>query len=232
MRNRPRAPGPDALLDQGARALGLCLAREQIDRFRTYREELLRWAARMNLTALRSPEAIVRHGFLDALACAPLIGPQVRRALDLGSGAGFPGIPLALMRLEIAFTLIDASRKKVTFLRHIVRTLELTNVTVLLGRAETLGASASLVGAFDLALARAIAPPAEQARLVRPYLASTGAFLLQAGEQPFPREAHDAIAAAGFHLEREFLVPATPEVVASRLLVWRRKAGEVPGRFT
>jgi 16S rRNA (guanine527-N7)-methyltransferase len=232
MRSRPRAPGPDALLDQGARALGLCLTREQIDRFRTYREELLRWAARMNLTALRSPEAIVRHGFLDALACAPLIGPQARRVLDLGSGAGFPGIPLAQVRSEVAFTLIDASRKKVTFLRHIVRTLELTNVTVLLGRAEALDESASLVGMFDLALARAVAPPIEQARLVRPYLVSTGAFLLQAGEQPLPREVHDAIAAAGFLLEREFLVPATPEIVARRLLVWRRNAEEAAGCFT
>ena len=224
MRSRPRAPGPDALLDQGVRALGLCLTRDQIDRFRIYREELLRWAARMNLTALRGPEAIVRQGFLDALTCAPLIGPQVRRVLDLGSGAGFPGIPLALVRSEVAFTLIEASRKKTTFLRHIVRTLELTNATVLLGRAEALVGSVSLMGAFDLALARAVAPPAEQARLVRPYLGSAGAFLLQVGEQPLPREAHDAIAAGGFLLEREILFPATPEIPARRLLVWRRIA--------
>ena len=224
MRSRPRAPGPDALLAKGARALGLCLTRDQIDRFRIYREELLRWVARMNLTALRSPEAIVRQGFLDALTCAPLIGPQVRRVLDLGSGAGFPGIPLALVRSEVAFTLIEASRKKTTFLRHIVRTLELTNATVLLGRAEALVGSVSLMGAFDLALARAVAPPAEQARLVRPYLGSAGAFLLQVGEQPLPREAHDAIAAGGFLLEREILFPATPEIPARRLLVWRRIA--------
>jgi len=224
MRSRPRADAPDALLDQGARALGLRLTPEQIDRFRTYRAELLRWSARMNLTALRSPEAIVRHGFLDALTCAALIGPRVRRVLDIGSGAGFPGIPLALVCSEVAFTLIEASRKKSTFLRHIVRTLELTNATVVLGRAEALGGSPSLGGAFDLALARAVAPPVEQARLVRPYLGSTGAFLLQAGEQPLLPEAREAIPATGFLLEREILLPATPDIAARRILVWRRIA--------
>ncbi len=232
MRLRPRAAAPDALLEQGARALGLPLTGEQIDRFRTYRDELLRWAAGMNLTALRSPEAVVRDGFLDALTCDALIGPQVRRALDLGSGAGFPGIPLALVRPEIAFTLIEASRKKVSFLRHIVRRLELDNVTVVLGRAEALGSGAPLRGAFDLALARAVGPPIVQARLVRPYLGSAGTFLLQAGAQTFPPPAREAIAAEGYRLERDVLLLATPEISARRLLVWRRMAEEAAERFT
>jgi 16S rRNA (guanine527-N7)-methyltransferase len=231
MRSHPAA-GPDALLDRGALALGLRLTREQIDRFRTYREELLRWAARMNLTALRSPEAIVRRGFLDALTCAGLIGPRVRRVLDLGSGAGFPGIPLALVRPEVEFSLVEASRKKTSFLRHIVRTLQLANATVVLGRAEALGGSASLGGAFDLALARAVAPPVVQARLVRPHLGSEGAFVLQAAEQPLSPETLEAIAAAGFLLEREILLPASPEIAARRLLVWRRTGEGAARRFT
>jgi len=222
MRTPARRPAPDALLDQGARALGLSLTREQTDRFRMYREEMLRWATHMNLTAFRSAEAIVRHGFLDALACAVLIAPEVRRVLDIGSGAGFPGIPLALARPGVAFTLIEASRKKISFLRHIVRTLGLTNATVVQGRAELLAGSTPLAGAFDLALARAVAPPAEQARLVRPYLAQGGVFLLQAGEHPFPTEELEKIVAAGFLLEREVLLPTMPELAARRLLVWRR----------
>ncbi len=232
MRRHPCAASPDALLEQGARALGVRLTSEQIDRFRTYRDELLRWAARMNLTALRSPEAVVRDGFLDALTCDGLIGPQVRRVLDLGSGAGFPGIPLALVRPEIAFTLIEASRKKVSFLRHIVRRLELANVTVVLGRAESPEGGASLGGAFDLALARAVAPPIAQARLVRPYLGPGGAFLLQAGEYPLPPEALKGICGEGFVLEREILITATPEIASRRLLVWRRVAEDAAGRFT
>jgi 16S rRNA (guanine527-N7)-methyltransferase len=232
MRRRPRAAAPDALLEQGARALGVRLTGEQVDRFRTYRDELLRWAARMNLTALRSPEAVVRDGFLDALTCERMIGPQVRRVLDLGSGAGFPGIPLALVRSEIVFTLIEASRKKVSFLRHIVRRLELANVTVVPGRAEALEGGASLGGAFDLALARAVAPPTVQARLVRPYLGPGGTFLLQSGEHPLPPEALEGICGEGFVLEREILVPATPEIAGRRLLVWRRAAEGAAGRFT
>ena len=220
-----RAIDPDALLDQGARRLGVCLAGEQLDGFRTYREELLRWGARMNLTALRSAEAIVREGFLDSLACAPLIGPEVRRVVDLGSGAGFPGIPLALVRPAVRFTLLEASRKKTSFLRHIVRTLQLANAAVLMGRAEALAAEAGLGEAFDLALARAVAPPAEQASLVRPFLGPGGAFVLQAGEGSRPPDAAEAIGAAGFVLEREIAVPPTPGLPPRRLLLWRRSGG-------
>jgi 16S rRNA (guanine527-N7)-methyltransferase len=222
MPSRPRAHGPDALLDQGVRALGLSLTPAQVDRFRIYRDELLRWGARMNLTALRSAEAIVGDGFLDSLACAALIGSGVARVLDLGSGAGFPGLPLALVRPAVAFTLVEASRKKTTFLRHIVRALGLANAEVVLGRAEALGTDPALAGAFDLALARAVAPPAEQARLVQPYLAPDGAFLLQAGEQPPTPEVWEAIRTAGFVLEREAHLPAMPELAPRRLLLWRR----------
>jgi 16S rRNA (guanine527-N7)-methyltransferase len=232
MRSHRPADGPDALLGRGAQALGIHLTREQIARFGTYRDELLRWAARTNLTALRSPEALVRHGFLDALACAGLIGPRVRRVLDLGSGAGFPGIPLALVRPEVAFTLIEASRKKWTFLRHIVRTLELANATAVLGRAEALGGRATLGAAFDLALARAVAPPRVQARLVRPFLVAGGAFVLQAAGQSLSPEAREAIPAAGFLLEREILLPAAADTAPRRLLIWRLAGEETRGRFT
>jgi 16S rRNA (guanine527-N7)-methyltransferase len=218
----PRVIDPDALLDRGVRALGLCLTGAQVDQFRIYRDELLRWGARMNLTALRSAEAIVREGFVDSLACAALIGSGVSRVLDLGSGAGFPGLPLALLRPAVAFTLLEASRKKTTFLRHIVRLLGLANAVVVLGRAETLATDAALAGAFDLALARAVAPPAEQARLVRPYLAPDGAYLLQAGEWPPPADVREAIRAAGFLLEREARPWALPELAPRRLLLWRR----------
>lgn len=216
---------PDALLDQGARALGVRLAEEQLDRFRTYREELLRWGARMNLTALRSAEAIVQEGFLDSLACAALIGPEVRRVVDLGSGAGFPGIPLAVVQPAVRFTLLEASRKKTSFLRHIVRMLELANASVLAGRAEALAAEPGLGGAFDLALARAVAPPAEQACLVRPFLGAGGAFVLQAGGESRAPDAGEAIGAAGFVLERELAVPPTPGLPPRRLLLWRRTGG-------
>jgi 16S rRNA (guanine527-N7)-methyltransferase len=222
MSAQSRTHGPDALLDQGAHVLGLSLTGAQVDRFRTYREELLRWSARMNLTALRSAEAIVRDGFLDSLACATLIGSDVGRVLDLGSGAGFPGIPLALVRPTVTFTLVEASRKKTSFLRHIIRTLGLTNAGVVLGRAEAPGTDAALARAFDLALARAVAPPPEQARLVRPYLAPEGAFLLQAGERPLAADVQAAIRAAGFVLERVARLPVTPGLAARHLLLWRR----------
>src|SRR5574337_1716541 len=107
-------PGPDDLLVMGALALGFDLTPGQVAAFRTYREEIARWSARTNLTALREPGDIVRAGFLDSLACLPLIPPGAKCALDVGSGAGFPALPLKIVRPDMSFTLVEASRKKAT----------------------------------------------------------------------------------------------------------------------
>ncbi|RPJ23169.1 MAG: hypothetical protein EHM35_17545, partial [Planctomycetaceae bacterium] len=86
----------DELLVSGALRIGIRLGVKEVEAFRLYREDLVRWSARMNLTALATPAQIVRQGFLDSLACASLLPMNARRILDVGSGAGFPAIPLAL----------------------------------------------------------------------------------------------------------------------------------------
>ncbi len=171
---------PDELLVAGAASLGLRLDPLALDRFRRYRTELSRWSEQVNLTALRRPDQIVREGFLDSLACAPLIPPGAARVVDIGSGAGFPAIPLAIHRLDLTFTLVEAVRKKVTFLRHIARSLGLP-LTVLHARAESLADDRAHAAAYDLALARAVAPIPQQARLVRPLLRPGGIFLAHVG---------------------------------------------------
>lgn len=104
-----------------------------------YLDLLVRWNARTNLTAIRSPEEIVRRHFGESLFAASHLGDlQPASLLDLGSGAGFPGIPIALLHPEIAVTLAESQNKKATFLREVCRTLALPNVEVWAGRAEDL----------------------------------------------------------------------------------------------
>lgn len=228
LRHGPR-PGPDELLVAGASSLGIHLEPEQVAAFRAYREEIARWSARVNLTALRDPEDIVRTGFLDSLGCLPLIPPGAQRVLDLGSGAGFPALPLKLLRPDLAFTMVEASRKKASFLQHMVRRLGLAEVRVIQRRAEALAGDPTEQGAYDLALARAVAPPPEQGRLVRPFLGAGGLFLLQVGPGPLDPDALDRLADLGFELARELPLPAALGRPGRRVLAMRRAEGRAGG---
>ena len=103
----------------------------------TYLDLLLKWNARTNLTAIRDPEEIVRRHFGESLFAAQHIGPR-DTLLDLGSGAGFPGLPIALMHPEIRVTLAESQNKKSTFLREATRTLSLQNTEIWPARAESM----------------------------------------------------------------------------------------------
>ena len=102
------------LLERGVRAMGLDLASEQIEQFLAYLALLLKWNRKMNLTALRSPREIIIHHFLDSLLLPPDL-PQNVRLLDIGSGAGFPGIPLKIARPGLTIDLVEATAKKASF---------------------------------------------------------------------------------------------------------------------
>jgi 16S rRNA (guanine527-N7)-methyltransferase len=104
----------------------------------TYLDLLLKWNARTNLTAIRDPEEIVRRHFGESLFAAWHLDPSTTTLLDFGSGAGFPGLPTAILRPHIQVTLAESQNKKATFLREAVRTLNLPNVEVWAARVETL----------------------------------------------------------------------------------------------
>src|SRR6185437_7191560 len=103
-----------------------------------YLDLLLKWNARTNLTAIRDPKEIVRRHFCESLFAARHLASDTPALLDLGSGAGFPGLPIALLYPQIHVTLAESQNKKATFLREVVRTLELPHVEVWSGRAEAL----------------------------------------------------------------------------------------------
>jgi 16S rRNA (guanine527-N7)-methyltransferase len=119
------------------------------ERFENYLALLLRWNARMNLTAIRDEEGIVSRHFIESIACAQALPAGIRTLLDFGSGAGFPGIPIALCRPEIAVTLAESQGKKAAFLSEAVRVLGIAT-TVHSGRAEALSVQ------FDCVALRAV----------------------------------------------------------------------------
>jgi 16S rRNA (guanine527-N7)-methyltransferase len=118
------------LMERGTRELGLDLAPERIDQFLTYLELLLKWNRKMNLTALRSPREIIIHHFLDSLLLLPHL-PQNARLLDIGSGAGFPGLPLKIAQPGLTIDLVEATAKKASFLKEAIRCLGLSGMNVI-----------------------------------------------------------------------------------------------------
>jgi 16S rRNA (guanine527-N7)-methyltransferase len=222
--SRGTRPGTDELLVTGALALGVRLTPEQVAAFAAYLREIARWSARINLTALREPEDIVRTGFLDSLACLALIPTEARRVLDVGSGAGFPGLALKIARPDISFTLVEASRKKATFLQHVVRQLELAGIRVVRRRAEELATDPEEAGTYDLTLARAVARPLCQGGLVRPFLRPGGLFLVQTGSGSFTPGAMDQLLGLGFEVVRALALPDSLGGPGRRVLALRRVA--------
>ena len=166
----------------GARELGLTITIEQASSMQTHAMELLQWNRVTNLTAITDPlEVAVKH-YLDALAAAPRIG-EGARVLDAGSGGGFPGIPLKIVRPDISVTLVDSVRKKVSFLKHAIRTLGLSGMDALHGRLETLGQLPAYCGQFDLVVCRAFSSLEDFAVLTREFLAPGGRLLALKGPQ-------------------------------------------------
>ena len=121
----------------------------QLVKFQAYLSLILRWNAKINLTAVRDPAGIIQRHFVESIACARNLPSGITTLLDFGSGAGFPGIPIALCRPEISVTLAESQGKKAAFLQEAVRTLELT-VQLHAGRAE------ALTTQFDCVTLRAV----------------------------------------------------------------------------
>ncbi len=142
---------------EGLRQLGLSLNEQQVTQFQRYREMLLDWNSRINLTAITDPEEVLSKHFLDSLSLLIAYDRPGARLLDIGSGAGFPGLPLKIARPRWEVVLLEATGKKVTFLRHVIEALRLEGVVALQGRAEELAHNEAFRASFDVVTARAVA---------------------------------------------------------------------------
>lgn len=153
-----------------------------LPRLLLFLDEMLRWNRRSNLTAITDPEEALEKHLVDSLTPLPLLGTAVR-LLDLGSGGGFPGIPLKLAQPELRLVSVDAVGKKIAFQRHAARYLGLTGFEALHERAENLPLKPDLAAGFQLVISRAFTSIPDFARLALPCLAPGGALLAMKGPE-------------------------------------------------
>ncbi|MBN1176880.1 MAG: 16S rRNA (guanine(527)-N(7))-methyltransferase RsmG [Dehalococcoidales bacterium] len=168
------------ILKSGAQKLGINLTSTQLERFEVYYRELVDWNQRMNLTGITSYEEVQVIHFLDSLTIIQAIDKEQNLAvIDVGTGAGLPGIPLKIVLPDIKLTLLEATAKKTRFLSHIVNMIGLDDVQIVTGRAEEVGHNAEYRERYNLVLSRAVAPLPALVELTLPLCVVGGNFIAQ-----------------------------------------------------
>jgi 16S rRNA (guanine527-N7)-methyltransferase len=162
-----------ALLTSGSEEIGVVLSDRVIENYLFYIAELKKWNTRINLTALTGDLEIGVKHFLDSLTVVPYLHGATR-VMDIGAGAGFPGLPLKIQSPALDLLLLESSQKKVFFLRNIVRGLKLEGVEVVHGRAQDRGIKERYAKVFDLVLSRALADLPTSLQLALPYATGGG----------------------------------------------------------
>ncbi len=169
-------------MGRGAEQIGITLTSQVLESYLFYIEELKKWNRRINLTALTTDRDIAVKHFLDSLTIVPFL-QGAARVLDIGTGAGFPGLPLKIFAPSIELVLLESSQKKCSFLRHIVRGLKLEGIEVVQGRAEDKKMIERYSSGFDLVLSRALADLVTSLQLALPYVKGAGRIVGMRGRQ-------------------------------------------------
>lgn len=223
-------------LRDAAAELGITLGDEELTLFHVYFETLVDWNRRINLTRITDPQQVAIQHFLDSLTCLLVfprpLPPRGLRLIDVGSGAGFPGLPLKIVRPELRVTLLESVGKKTAFLAHVVATLGLKHVQVINSRAEDLAHDPAHRGSYDVSVSRAVAGLATLAEYCLPFLRLGGRMIAAktAGIADELRAALPAFATLGGELVETRTV-ALPGLRAPRLLVVVDKSARTPAPY-
>ncbi|MCX6038370.1 MAG: 16S rRNA (guanine(527)-N(7))-methyltransferase RsmG [Chloroflexi bacterium] len=223
----------EKLIHEAQQLFGVHLTGRQVVALMTFERELLAWNEKFNLTAIRDAEGIRTKHFLDSFSCvlAWKENPP-RRLIDIGTGAGFPGIPLKILYPSMRLTLIESVGKKANFCRHMIETLKLEAVEVVTARAEDVGQMPAHREAYDWAVARAVANLPVLAEYLLPLVQVGGAMLSQKG-QSGPAETHKAEKALKIlgGRTRQLLPVTLPGVADERFLVVVDKVAATPPQY-
>ncbi len=220
-------------LNAGAQKLGLYLSPKQLEQFHVYYQELVDWNRRVNLTSIIDYEEVQIKHFLDSLTVALAMKPAVGAGvIDVGTGAGLPGIPLRILLPNIRLVLLEATAKKAKFLHHLNAKLGLDNVEVVVGRAEEIAHNAEYREKFDMVLSRAVAPLPTLTELTLPFCAVGGSFVAQKkGDIDIElNSAHKAITLLGGNL-REIKSVDLEEFSDKRWLIVIDKVKPTPPQY-
>ena len=173
------------ILIDGAQRLGINLNEEQIKKFSRYLELLVQWNQKINLTSLKIPQKIIIKHFLDSISCIKVINKYIDteriNIIDIGTGAGFPGIPIKIICPSIRLSLLEARKKKTIFLEKVTEEMNFQQVKILNGRAETFGKSIDHREKYDIAISRAVARLNVLSEYCLPLVRVGGLFIAQKG---------------------------------------------------
>lgn len=246
---------PMDILCQGAQELGIELSPLQVQQFTLYYDLLTTWNERMNLTAISGLEDVQRKHFLDSLAALPVLAEEVARvheeetgspverpldflfqqawrAIDVGAGAGLPGLAVKIVWTKLRLILLDSTLKKVRFVNQVIRRLRLTQALAIHGRAEVFGQDPAFREQFDLVLARGVARLNTLAEYTLPFARVGGWVLAYKGPQAPEelREAFRAIETLGGSVERAAPV-VVPGLAEGRFAILIRKVEPTPRKY-
>ena len=176
------------ILEEGARELGVELSQHQLEQFHRYYEILTDWAERVSLTAVKDAEGVQRRHFLESAGLLPVLEDEGlslkdRSLIDVGSGAGIPGIPLKILEPSLQLTLVEAKQRKSEFLSALLPEIGLEDVTVITRRAEELGHNPQHREQYNFAVAKALAPLRTLTELTLPFLVMGGQLLAPKGKE-------------------------------------------------
>lgn len=222
------------ILQNGATQFKLSLNEAQLTAFDLYCQELIAWNQRLNLTRIVDPDEIALKHFLDSLSVAPLLplGSGSLALVDVGSGAGFPGLPLKIALPQLRLTLLEATAKKTRFLRQLLDLLQLKDVAVLTARAEEAGRLPAHRQQYDVAVARAVAMLPVLAEYTLPLVKVGGLVIAQKGQSPQAevKAAANAVGILGGKVD-EIVSVAVPGLDAARHLLVIRKIKPTPPQY-
>lgn len=168
-------------LINGSNALGIKVSEHQTERMLLHSKELMAWNKKINLTAIKKPFQIAEKHFIDSIAAASFLENE-QTIIDLGSGGGFPGIPIKIMNPSANVVLIDSSRKKINFLKHVIRMLDLDKIDAVHSRVEDLHENDACKNRFDAVISRAFTDLSRFVELAAPFLNKKGAIYAMKGK--------------------------------------------------
>lgn len=218
-------------MKQYSKKIGIVLEEEQIEQFYQYEKLLLIWNEKINLTAITKPEEIILKHFIDSMTIAKYIGAN-KTLIDVGTGAGFPGIPLKIIRKDIQITLLDSLNKRVQFLNEIIKQLKLEEIETVHCRVEEFGKNKKYREMFDYATSRAVANLTTLSEYLLPLVKIEGKCICMKGSTVKEEidQSQKAIAILGGKIE-EIEAFQLPESDIDRHIILLRKIKQTPAKY-
>ena len=220
------------LLLEGLDELNIKPSDEQVDRLLRYYELLIEWNEFMNLTAITEYEEVLIKHFVDSATIVKILSPKNEKIIDVGCGAGFPGLPLKILFPELRMTLLDSLNKRVQFLNEVIKELGLTGIEAVHGRAEDFAKNKEYREQYDLCVSRAVANLSTLSEYCLPFVKKDGSFIAYKSEKGSVErdEAENAIKILGGSIVKaeEFILPTTDN---SRIMYQIMKIKETPNKY-